>query len=87
VWEKGDRERKDALLRQAAMVQSSIRAALSRKAAGGIVRSDWMRHLKARYRQLLAQMKTSGLNKADIEHYIAENDLDNAEMSADPSQK
>ncbi|MBN3760236.1 hypothetical protein [Burkholderia sp. Ac-20365] len=87
VWEKGDKERKDALLRQAAMVQASIRAALSRKAAGGIVRSDWMRHLKTRYRQLLAQMKTSGLNKADIQRYIAENDPDTAEMLADSSQK
>ncbi|MGF6634893.1 integrase [Paraburkholderia sp. MM6662-R1] len=84
VWEKGDLERKDALLRQMAFVQGTIRAALSRKAAGGIVKSDWWKHLKTKYRQLLKQMKSSGLKKSDIDRYIAENGLDRGEELSEP---
>ncbi|QMI46705.1 integrase [Burkholderia sp. MBR-1] len=87
LWEKGDKERKNALVRQVAIVQLSIRAARSRKAAGGIVKSDWWRHLKARYRQLLTQMKSSGLGKSDIARFIAENGLDSSGEFSPPSTK
>lgn len=87
LWEKADKERKDALVRQVAMVQLSIRAARSRKATGGIVKSDWWRHLKARYRQLLMQMKSSGLGKSDIARFIAENGLDSSGEFFPPSTK
>ncbi|MGO4413946.1 integrase [Cupriavidus sp. KB_39] len=83
LWINGDEARRDELMRQAAVVQVSLRTAVDRS-KGVPARSDWYRHLKHRYAQLMQQLATLGLGEADLRPYLDEGDRHG---KADPGKR
>jgi hypothetical protein len=71
LWINGDEERCDELKRQAAVVHLSLRTA-SETGRNTHARSDWHRHLKHRYAQLMQQLAALGLGEKDLRPYLDE---------------
>jgi hypothetical protein len=70
-------------MRQAAVVYVSLQNVQMQIDGQALVEPDWMRHLRIRYEQLMAQLATLDFNEADLVRYIDEGGC-NAE--SDPGQ-
>lgn len=71
LWISGDEARRDELMRQAAVAHLSLRTAADR-GNDAYTRSDWYRHLKHRYMQLMRQLAALGLGEDDLHPYLDE---------------
>lgn len=72
IWLRHDAPRSDELKRQAAVVYVSLQNVQMQIDGQALVEPDWMRHLRIRYEQLMAQLATLDFDEADLVRYIDE---------------
>jgi hypothetical protein len=72
VWLKQDFSRSDELKRQAAVAYISLQNVQIQIAEQALVESDWVRHLRSRYDQLMTQLAALNFFETDLERYLGE---------------
>ncbi|AOJ22822.1 integrase [Burkholderia cenocepacia] len=70
IWLKHDAPRSDELKRQAAVAYVSLQNVQKQIDGQALVEPDWLRHLRKRYEQLMAQLGGSDFDEADLKRYI-----------------
>jgi len=72
IWLDNDVPRADELKRQAAVAYRSLQNVHEQIDGQALVAPDWLRHLRIRYKQLMAQLIAQGFDEADLIRYIDE---------------